>query len=408
MRITLVNQFYTPDLAPTAHLAASLMEHRAALGDDARVITSRGGYVPTSEESRSQLTNGVRVHRIWTPQFGKKHNVLRAVDYALFYLFALVRILTLPRQDVVVTMTTPPYIGLLASMHKLIHWRTKIVLWNMDCYPDVLEPVGMIRKGGFVSRMLRWLARVQFRSVDYLVTLDDAMTDLLVSQYAPKGRELPAEVIPNWERVSLFPADAPTPPRWQKADELGLTDDLFTIIYLGNTGYGHEFDTVLQAAERLRDKPVRMLFVGGGRRWNDIAEAAKERGLDNLLMHTYVPKEQTPSVMELADCALITLADWSLGIMSPSKMHASLGMGLPIIYVGPQRSNVDMAIENHQCGVSLRHGDVDGLVAFVDHATSDPEWLAESKRLARQAFDQSYCDAQTLPQFDRILAQLTS
>lgn len=408
MRITLVNQFYTPDIAPTAHLAASLAEHRASQGDDVRVITSLGGYVATSEESRSKLMNGVRVHRIWTPQFGKSSNLLRAIDYGLFYLFALLRIVTLPRQDVIVTMTTPPYIGLIAAAHKLIHWRTKVVLWNMDCYPDVLEPVGMIRKGGIVSRFLRWLVRLEFRGVDYLVTLDDAMTDLLIDQYAPKGRELPTKVIPNWERLSLFPIDSPTPSRWTEADSLGLTDELFTIIYLGNTGYGHTFETVLDAAEALRDQPVRFLFIGGGRRWSDIAAAVKERQLDNVIMHSYVPKEQTPSVMALADCALITLTDWSLGIMSPSKLHACLAMGLPVIYVGPQRSNVDLAIDSNQCGVSLRHGDVDGFAEFARRAASDPAYLAEKRQLARKAFDQNYCDAQTLPQFDHILAELTS
>jgi colanic acid biosynthesis glycosyl transferase WcaI len=406
MRITLVNQFYVPDLAPTAHLAASLAEHRAALGDDVRVITSLGGYVPNSEESRSKQVNGVRVHRVWTPQFGKKRNILRAIDYAMFYLSALVRIVTLPRQDVIITMTTPPYIGLIASMHKLLHWRTKIILWNMDCYPDVLEPVGMVRRGGFVSRVLRWLARVQFRSVDYLVTLDDAMTDLLVSQYAPRGKRLPTKVIPNWERLELFPAETPAVPRWEAADSLGIRDDEFNILYLGNTGYGHEFDTVLDAAERLRDQPVRFVFVGGGRRWNDIAEAAKQRQLDNLVMHTYVPKEQTPAVMALADSALITLADWSLAIMSPSKLHACLGMGLPVVYVGPEKSNVDMAIEAYDCGVSLRHGETDALVAFVERAAADPNYLADLKRRARKAFDESYCDARTLPQFDAILDEL--
>jgi len=410
MRITLVNQFYTPDLAPTAHLAASLMEHRAAAGDEVRVVASRGGYVAASQDSSDRSGAGVRVHRMWTPRFGKKNNLLRAIDYALYYLLAWVRLLTLPRQDVIITMTTPPLIGLVASCHKLLHPKTKIILWNMDCYPDVLEPVGMIKPGGFVSKVLRWLVRLQFRSVDYLVTLDEAMTELLVSQYVRRGHTLPTTVIPNWERAELFPpADSdqqPAPPRWQHADRLGLADDLFTIIYLGNTGYGHEFGAVMDAAEQLKGQPVRFLFVGGGRRWNDIAEEKDRRGLDNVLMQPYIPKEETPAVMALADCALITLADWSLGIMSPSKLHANLAMGLPVIYFGPERSNVDAAIERSGAGVSLRHGDATGLVAFVEACQANPAHLAELKQKARGAFDSHYCDLQTLPQFDRILEGL--
>ena len=43
--------------------------------------------------------------------------------------------------------------------------------------------------------------------------------------------------------------------------------------------------------------------------------------------------------------ALITLDERSIGVMSPSKLHANLAAGLPVVYVGPQGSNVDEAIE---------------------------------------------------------------
>ena len=45
-----------------------------------------------------------------------------------------------------------------------------------------------------------------------------------------------------------------------------------------------------------------------------------------------------------ADLALITLDDRGLGVMSPSKLHANLAAGLPVVYVGPEGSNVDEAI----------------------------------------------------------------
>ena len=78
-------------------------------------------------------------------------------------------------------------------------------------------------------------------------------------KYAPAT--LPISVIPNWENAQQFPADAQVTP-WPGIKELGLSDQ-FVVLYLGNAGYGHEFDTVLNAAERLRDEPVTFLFVGG-------------------------------------------------------------------------------------------------------------------------------------------------
>ena len=117
------------------------------------------------------------------------------------------------------------------------------------------------------------------------------------------------------------------------------------------------------------------------------------------MLRRYVPKEETPAVMAGADGALITLDERSLGVMSPSKLHANLAAGLPILYVGPSGSNVDEAITASGCGRSLREGDVDGLVDAVRGLRDDPKARAR----ARQAFEDRYCDEATLPRFDAIL-----
>lgn len=425
MRLTILNQFYTPDISPTAHLSASLAAHRAARGDQVTVVASRGGYVPASEDERRSDEGNPRIHRVWTPRLGKASILKRCADYAVFYLLATWRLLTLPQQDVIVSLTTPPYIAWAAVLHKWLHGsgNVRVVLWNMDCYPDAAERLSVLKPGSVPSRIMRWLNRRLFAQLDHLVCLDTAMVDLLLSQYGPKDARgastLPTTIIPNWENASFFPSplDAPGEPRaprarssdtpgWSKAPELDL-DNKFVLLYLGNTGYGHQFETALDAAHALRDEPVTFLFVGGGSRWTELAAVKNERGLDNVVLHGYVPKDQTPSVMASAHCALITLRDIALGVMSPSKLHANLAAALPVLYIGPEASNVDDAIRQFECGVSVRHGDASGVVAFVRRMLADRaagRGAFESLRArARRAFDEAYCDSVTLPAFDRVI-----
>jgi glycosyltransferase involved in cell wall biosynthesis len=406
MRVTIINQFYAPDISPTAHLAASLAEDRARRGDDVTVVASLGGYVPTSAQAKAEHEGNPTIHRLWTPRFGKATILKRCLDYLCFYVLCAWTLMTMPRQDVIISLTTPPYIAWTAWLHRLFHPSAKIVLWNMDCYPDAAERLGVMNEGGVMSRSMRWLNRRLFSKLDHLVTLDTAMTDLLVSQYVEKPDELPVTVIPNWEKAEMFPAGA-DPGEWAPAAEYGLADR-FTVVYLGNTGYGHEFDTVLDAAKQLEGEPVTFLFVGGGKRWDEISEGARARGLSNVIMHGYVPKEETPAVMGAADCALITLRDISLGVMSPSKMHANLAAGLPILYVGPKRSNVDDGIERFGAGVSLREGDVSGVASFIRESIADQAAHGERRQKARRAFDEAYNDGATLPAFERVLASLAS
>lgn len=405
MRLTILNQFYRPDISPTAHLAASLAEHRAGLGDEVSVITSRGGYVAKSgEQAREDQRRNPRVYRVWTPQLGKKTILRRCLDYASFYVMALWRTLRLPRQDVIISLTTPPFIAWSAILHKMLHPRTRVVLWSMDCYPEAAERSGKLNPNGFASRLMRRMNRAMFRRLDHVISLDTAMQELLASQYTPRQGGPGFSVIPNWEDAAFFPNDQ-SPPAWPQIEALGLKDK-FIILYTGNMGFGHSFDTVLDAAEILRDEPAAFLFVGGGTRLESVREAVAQRRLQNVILHGYVPKEQTPMVLASAHASLITLRDEVLGVMSPSKLHSCLAMGLPILYVGPEKSNVDDAIRQFGCGKRVAHGDVAGLVQFIRELMRNPDCRQDMRHRARQAFDQAYCDQCTLPQFDQIINQL--
>lgn len=437
-RITLVNQFYPPDPSPTAHLTASLAEHLAGRGDRVTVLTAGEGYLgPSSGRAATRDGAGVRVTHLWTPALGKGSILRRLSDYVTFLVGSTARLLVLPRQDVVISLTTPPFVLMAAVAHGLLHPRTRVVLWSMDCYPDVVErlgsrtgsssapedpaarragplvaigglwrglrPVVSLRRGGAASRLLRSVNRFAFRRIDRVVALDEAMAELLVDGYgSADGTHPAATVIPNWERADDFPLAPPTP--WAGYHDPVLAGR-FVVLYLGNLGYGHRVETVVAAARRLApDEGVAWLFVGGGARWPELACSATAAGADDrVVARPYVDKEDTPAVMAGADCALIVLADEALGLMSPSKLHANLAAGLPIVYVGPSGSNVDAAIARFGCGVSLRTGDVDGLVAAIRRLRDDRAWRAELAAAARHAFDEAYNDRATLPQWDALL-----
>jgi glycosyltransferase involved in cell wall biosynthesis len=336
---------------------------------------------------------------------GKANNLKRLVDYACFYLFAAFKLLTLPRQDVIITLTTPPLISWCALLHKRLHARrTRLILWNMDCYPDVAERAGVMKPGGRAARFCHARNRAVFRNLDHLICLDEAMARLLCGHYARANPGLPVTIVPNWEDASFFPA----PPgaqyaEWEGRKRLNL-DGRFVALYLGNMGYGHEFETLLDAAELLREEPAMFLFVGGGRHWQTVADEAKRRNLGNVVTQPYVTKELTREVMHGADCALVTLRDDALGIMSPSKIHSNLAMGLPLVYAGPATSNVDEAIKHFGCGISLRHGQSKELADFIRALLNDRGLRHELKDRARRAFEHAYCDRATMPRLDAVIA----
>ncbi|MGQ0616934.1 MAG: glycosyltransferase family 4 protein [Acidimicrobiia bacterium] len=440
MRIAVLNQFYAPDQSPTAQLAASLAEHRAAMGDDVTVLTGAGDYVgdraPTHRETGGRAERDrragrasasspggdgcgaqphdssagagagdrrrPRVVRLWHPGTRRRSTVARLADYLSFCAGALVRAVALRRQDVVVVMTTPPFLLVAAIAHKVLHPGTRVVLWSMDCYPDVAERYGTIRPGGPLSRVLAACNRALYRRLDHVVCLDGAMRDLLASRYRAAPGRPEMSVVPNWERVDLFPPAGADVEPWDGYAERVLAGR-FVVLYQGNLGYGHRYDSVLAAAARLVDEDVVFLFVGGGFRRRALEADAEAAGLTNIVLRPYLPKSETPGLLAGAGASLILLDDAALGVMSPSKLHSSLAMGVPVLYAGPRGSNVDEAVERFGCGFSVRADDVDALVAALRTLRDDPAEAETMGRRARAAFEEAYSDVVALPCFDAVL-----
>ena len=406
MRITILNQFYPPDISPTAKLAASLATHRAKKGDDVCVITSAGNYTAVSQDSQAHEAKcaNLKVLRVWTPCLGRDVLAKRVVEYLFFYCLTAIRLLVMPAQDVIISLTTPPLIGLAALLHRLLHPRTRLVLWNMDCYPDVAERTGHIKAGGIVSKTLRAINQVLFHRLDHVICLDSAMQSLITSQYDRTGR-LTSTIIPNWEPLGGFP---PTRLReMSHANNASVTlNDNFTILYSGNMGQGHEFDTVLAAARELSDESISFVFAGGGVQSQHIGHTS--RILANVVLRSYTPLADYITMLAHADCALVTLRADMAGIMSPSKLHASLAMALPVIYVGPEQSNVDDAIRRFGCGISVRQGDTQPLLEFIRRLRRDRRYYRQLRIRARHAFVTAYNDKSNLQLFDKVLGDVTS
>jgi putative colanic acid biosynthesis glycosyltransferase WcaI len=406
VRIAIVNLFYPPDVAPSGHLAASLAEHRGELGDRVTVVCGTGAYVKDMDPVDAPPATRNRtpdVIHVWTPGLGKATASRRLVDYVLYLVGATVRLVTMPRQDVVIALTSPPYALLPAVFHRLLHPQTRVILWSHDVYPDAAEALGTLRRGGTASWVLRGAKRGLLRYVDHVVAVDRAMLERVLGGYTRSGSPQ-GTTIPSWEPLALFPPDLDPEP-WEGYDDPELTGR-FVVLHLGNLGYGSRTEPIVDAAAALADEGVVFLFVGGGTRFDEIARATSRRSIHNVLLRGYVPRDRTPSVLAGADCTLISLDDGWRGIMSPSKLNGSLAMGLPIVYIGPKGTNVDEAIERYGCGSSVRQGDVDGVIDAIRRLRKDPRLVEEQSRNARRAFEAAYSDDRTLPSFDEVIERV--
>lgn len=386
MRIILLNQYYAPDEAATAQLLSDLGSELVRSGCDVDVVTGNRGYEdPSRRHPARERIDGVEIRRVRTTGFGRRSGLGRAIDYATFVVGAVWRLLTMRRPDVIVALTTPPLVGLIGVVVGKLR-SSRVILWSMDVYPDVAYELGTIRERSIAGRVVRRLAELTHSMPDTVVALGEAMRQRLLDRMAER-----VEVIHNWsdgEVIEPRPiAGHPLREEWGWRDE-------FVLMYSGNMGLAHEFDTVLEAA-RQGLEGAKLAFVGNGPRREEIVKVALELGAGSAARPTieirpYMPRELLPLSLTAPDVHLVTLRESMPGLLVPSKIYGILAAGRPSIYVGPPRGEIYEILREGECGWRVEIGDVAGMLDAVDRYRSDPDRSAEEGSRARELFDQRF------------------
>ena len=371
MRVLLINQFFWPDSAATSQLLTDLARAMVENGHEVYAISADGGYAVAADDAPPP----VAMHRVRSLPFGRGR-LGRVLSYASFYLSAAWKGLTLPRPDLVLTLTTPPLLALLGTGLQSLR-GSRHFIWEMDMYPDVAVDLGYIRSGGLIDRVTGWLADFARRRADGIIALGECMKDRLIARGVPAAKIAVAE---NWaDGASIQPR-----PR------LGDPSDL-VVLYSGNLGLAHDLDTVTGALLPLRATPaVRFLFAGSGGRRQELEQFVAAEGIDSVEMRPYVQRASLGESLSEGDIGLVTQREAACGSVVPSKVYGLLAAGRPILFVGPAAATPARIIRRFGCGWHVPVGDSAGLAALLMYLNDHREEVAAAGRRARQAFLQHF------------------
>lgn len=361
-------------------MLSDLVEAAAAQGFECRVVCCDRSYAqPQRRYAAREERPGVSVRRIRATGFGRASAAGRLLDYASYLLGAAFSALRGPSPRLVVGLSTPPLLGVLAVAIARLR-GARAVYWVMDVYPDLAVELGTLAPGARSTRALRALSRWALLRADLVVALGEEMERRL-KRLAPAANVV---VVHNWADERAFAGDAAGRDACRAAR--GWSDS-FVALYSGNLGLAHEFDTVLAAAERLRASPdILFAFVGTGPRRRELEAAAGARGLANVRFLPPVPRDELEASLASADVQLITLKPGIEGLLVPSKIYGILASGRPCLYVGPRRGEVFEILRAAGCGTCLDPGDALGVAAALRSYRDDaPRRMREGQR-ARAAF----------------------
>lgn len=386
MRVLFVNRFFHPDHSATSQMLTDLAKDLHGAGMDVEVITGR----QLIDDARARLAarecvDGIDVHRVWSTRYGRGSLFGRGIDYLTFYVAAGWSLARLCRRgDVLVAKTDPPMISVVAAW--VARWRgAHLVNWLHDLFPEIAERVGVPMMRGLLAQALRGLRNRSLRSARCNVAIGSRMAEQLRALGVAPER---IAVIHNWCDGSEV---CPRPLDGHDLRAAWNLDGRTVVMYSGNMGYAHEFGTMLDAAERLRDRTdIVFVLIGDGVQRPFIESEVARRELSNVRLERYRPRADLGQSLTAADAHLVSLLPRLEGLMVPSKFYAVAAAGRPVVFIGAADGEVARLIGEADCGCRVEVGAGAALARQIEALAAHPETGQRQGAAARRLLDERF------------------
>ena len=174
--------------------------------------------------------------------------------------------------------------------------------------------------------MLEKLELSLYRKALHVVAVTDAFKSNLISRGIPQEK---ISVVKNSVDLEFFRA---MPSCRTLIEELRL-EGKFVVSYIGTIGMAHAVDTIVEAAELLKNnEEIVFLIVGEGAHKQKIRALAEKKSLTNIRILPGVTKEKVKEFYSITHLSLVTLQKKPLfKTVIPSKIFEIMAMGHPIL-----------------------------------------------------------------------------
>ncbi|HYD55239.1 MAG TPA: glycosyltransferase family 4 protein [Gemmatimonadaceae bacterium] len=401
MKVLMVTDHFHPDMSSGGRLWTELAAELVDETCHVHVLTGHSRYNTDAVAPAREEHKGIRIRRLNVPAAKRRGLISRALNELLFSMAAFLATMRVQRPDVILSLSSPPFLPPFMALASRLR-RVPFVYVNYDIFPDIAVAMGLLKPGTPVVWTFERALRFALRHATRVVVIGRCMEDVV---RAKLGRSrTPIDVIHNWSDSSKFyPVPRDVNPFFDRQPALR---NAFVVQYSGNMGRFQDFDSILAAAERLKDETtVRFVLVGDGARRDWITDEVERRNLTNVEVLPFQPQAALNESLNAADVTLVTLERGAEGLGVPSKFYPILAVGKPVIALMQPHGEVARTVAAHATGVVVGQGDVDGLCVAILGLAADREKTLQMGLRARQLFLERFDKHVAIEEYRRALAR---
>lgn len=251
---------------------------------------------------------------------------------------------------------SPFTVGIPAALMRRLK-KAPMMLWVQDLWPESLSAAGAVHSPQ-VLRLVGMMVRAIYRRCDRILVQSQAFVESVVAAGARRRRTV---CFPNWAESFYQPV-----PASEGKDPAAGVPSSFRVMFAGNLGEAQSLETIVGAADLLRnEKGIQWLILGDGRRREWMEREVARLGLQsNVHFLGSFPAERMPEFFAVADAMLVTLkGDPVFSLTVPSKVQSYMACGRPI--VGALNGEGARLVREAGAGLVAAADDVEGLAHAV-------------------------------------------
>lgn len=331
--VWIINQYASTPSSGMGGRHYYLARELAKLGYNVYVVASASSHLLHTQPDfdtpyKLESVEGFTFVWVRMPCYKEAHSKQRALNWFLFSWRLRGLRNTIPDAPDTIMCSSPSPLAFLGAERLAKRYGARLVFEVRDIWPLTLIEIGGYSVKHPFMRFMQWIEDRAYKVSARVVSNLKNSAEHMVAR--GMNREKFAWIPNGFSRdeVSL------KTPLNLIADK-GLPKDKFLIGYTGTMGVANALDTVIEAAELLRDLPeVVFVLVGGGREKSSLQASVSQKKLSNVVFIDSIPKVEIQAMLARFDACFIGLTKdplFRFGV-SPNKLFDYLYSGKPIIY----------------------------------------------------------------------------
>ncbi|MBC7419424.1 MAG: glycosyltransferase family 4 protein [Bdellovibrio sp.] len=332
MKILIFSQYFWPEAFIINDFVKNLVEQ----GHEVTVATGKPNY-PNGDIFPGYKARGLikekyldRVDVVRIPIYprgrgGAKKMVLNYFSFIFSGLFFFPWLLRKKKFEAIMVFAPSPIVQTIPAILLKYLKRAHLSIWVQDLWPESLAATNFVTNP-VALKMVGWVVKLIYARTDTLFVQSKAFMQPIL-KYASADQLV---YFPNSFDSKSMQLDSNFP----IAEDLQeVLQKKFSFVFAGNLGTAQSLETIVKAAQLVKDVPnCQIVIVGSGSLSKWLENEIIQNKIKNIFIAGRYPMEAMPTIFSYSKVLLVTLKkDPLFDLTIPSKIQAYMAAGKPIL-----------------------------------------------------------------------------